>query len=91
MLLAVCCLGFVVFGTSKQSLSGLKHVFLKGPPPGRELAPHDQLLGKIVLFFAFLSLTGIIMLFFSVVPLYRAKGERRLTSSGRKRKEEEEK
>ena len=99
VLIAVCCLGFVVFGTSKQSLSGLKHLFLKGPPPGRELAPYDEFLGKVlcffsglprpptyhllptthphlclltkvVLFLAFLLLTGVIMLFFAVVPLY---------------------
>ena len=57
MLIAVCCLGFVVFGTSKQSLSGLKHLFLKGPPPGRELAPYDEFLGKVLCFFlAFLGL-----------------------------------
>ena len=117
VLIAVCCLGFVVFGTSKQSLSGLKHLFLKGPPPGRELAPYDELLGKVwcflpglprppthhvlcvflltaycpyhspltkvVLFLCFLLLTGVIMLFFAVVPLYAATGERRLTSSRR--------
>ena len=109
VLIAVCCLGFVVFGTSKQSLSGLKHLFLKGPPPGRELAPYDEFLGKVlcffsglprpptyhllptthphlcpltkvVLFLAFLLLTGVIMLFFAVVPLYSATGERRLTT-----------
>ena len=36
----------------------------------------DFLLGKIVLFALFLSLTGAILLFFSVVPLYSAKQTR---------------
>ena len=36
-----------------------------------------------MLFLSFLLLTGVIMLFFAVVPLYAATGERRLTSRRR--------
>ena len=41
---------------------------------------YPLLLTKVVLFLAFLLLTGVIMLFFAVVPLYSATGERRLTT-----------
>ncbi len=79
--IAVFCLAFVIFATSKQSLSGLKAVFCKGARPVSEPSQGDRLAGKVCLFLLFMCLTGLIMLFFSVVPFYSAGRERRLNNT----------
>jgi len=81
--IATLCLGFVIFVTSKQTLSGLKHIFCRGPPPPDSPTRADYMLGKMVLFVCFLVLTGAIMLFFATVPLYSAGEARRPTIGGR--------
>ena len=64
------CLGFVIFVTSKQSLSGLRHLVRGGVPPPARPTPRDRLLGKCMLFAIFGVVCALILLFFATVPLY---------------------
>jgi len=71
LLMAICsfCLGFVIFVTSKQSYSGLRHHFRGGPPPPPRPSRADRLKGQCCLFGTFFVICTIIMLFFTLVPL----------------------
>ena len=64
------CLSFVIFVTSKQSLSGLRHLVRGGVPPPARPTPRDRLLGKCMLFAIFGVVCALILLFFATVPLY---------------------
>ena len=66
------CLGFVVFVTSKQSLSGLKHLVSKrAPPPPLRPTRRDRLLGQCCLFGLFCLVCVAIITFFATVHLWQ--------------------
>jgi len=69
IIICFSCLNFVIFVTSKQSFSGLRHL-VRGPPPPARPTKGDFLLGKLALFFIFFCVCALILLFFAVVPLY---------------------
>lgn len=92
----VGCIGFVVFVTSKQTLTGLKQMFSFVIPSNTAVSPvgesdrdnvrsqttydeRDHTYGKIALFFAFVLLSILIVVFFSVVPFYAENGTRNTT------------
>ena len=65
------CLGFVIFVTSKQSLSGLRFIVRpNGPPPPLRPTARDKLLGKCALFGIFFGVCALILAFFAFVPFY---------------------
>ena len=78
--IAVSCLGFVIFVTSKQPLSGLRQVVGGGPPPPARPTRADALLGKLLLFAIFLLVTLLIILLFAFTPFYAAGGSRNTTA-----------
>ena len=77
ILVCCSCLGFVIFVTSKQTLSGLRALVQRRapkPPPepaSKEAALRarllDLILGQLLLFFIFFGVCVLIMLFFSFV------------------------
>lgn len=72
-----CCLGFVIFVTSKQSLSGLRAIVSKrAPPPPLRPTRRDRLAGQCVLFGVFNLVCFVIMAFFSTVRIFSAPRER---------------
>ena len=60
------------------SCAGLSAI-VGGPPPPDSPTKRDRLLGQIVLFVIFLSISGVIMLFFATVPIYSAHSYRNTT------------
>ena len=73
------CLGFVIFATSRQSLSGLRTLVGGAEPPARP-SRTDRLLGKLVLFVVFLGVTTLIILLFTFARFYQAPGARNATT-----------
>ena len=77
-LISASCLGFVIFSTSRQSFSGLCHMAC----PRRYSRPvcptrRDELLGQAFLFVTFYAACGVIIAFFTIVPIYSAGEGRR--------------
>ena len=73
-LICGCCLGFVIFVTSRQTLSGLRHLVGRGPPPPLIPDARDRMLGKIVLFVIFELVCATILLLFAVLPIFTGSG-----------------
>ena len=76
-LICTGCLGFVIFFTGKQSLSGLRRVVRCAELPAVPAARLDLLLGKLVLFVVFNGASLAIILLFTFTPIYSAGGEAR--------------
>lgn len=81
---SVCagCLGFVIFATGKQSLSGLRRVACCCAPPATPPARLDLLLGKLALFLIFNGISFAIIFLFTFTPIYSAGEPRNRTAWG---------
>jgi len=86
------CVGFVVFVTSRQTLSGLlsvccsrqSRVYDRSSSSSSSSSSdsgyrNDLMMGKIVLFLFYVAISIIIVMFFAVVPLYHESGTRNET------------
>ena len=94
LFLIVCgCVGFVVFVTSRQTLSGLCGVCCGrkariGASCGSNSSEQDSsnrtdlMMGKLALFLIYVSISIFIVMFFAIVPLYHEGGSRNETGWG---------